>query len=209
MSVLDFAKFDAMALQREPCDYIMVPEFVKMDALAGINADFPKVAGASNYPLEELSYGPQFEALIAELTGPTMRQHFGAKFGMDLDSYPTQVTVRRYMSHLDGKIHNDSRSKKITVLIYFNEEWNQKGGQLRLTRNATDMDDYYVEVPPVRGTLFAFRRNEHSFHGFPGAEGERRTIQMYWVEPKRLEKRKATGFTKVIKKTFNRALGIR
>ena len=76
------------------------------------------------------------------------------------------MTIRKFMSSLDGNIHDDSRSKKITVLIYFNNEWNQKGGQLRINRSIDEMDDYFVEVPPVRGNLIAFRRNERSFHGF-------------------------------------------
>lgn len=71
------------------------------------------------------------------------------------------------------------------------------------------MDDYYLEVPPVRGTLFAFRGNDFSFHGFPQAEGERRTIQMYWVDPKRLTKTKSTGWKKVVHKSVRRILGLR
>jgi SM-20-related protein len=209
MSILDIDKFDATPLQREPCDYIVVPEFVKREALAKLNADFPSIARAGNFPLEGLSYGPGFQSIIDEMQGPEVRRHFSAKFGMGLESFPTQITIRRYMSPLDGNIHNDSRAKKITVLIYFNETWTQKGGQLRITRAIDTMDDYYVEVPPVLGALIAFRRNEHSFHGFPSAEGERRTLQMYWVDPKRLNKKKSTGlvkaFHKVIKRTFGKA----
>jgi Rps23 Pro-64 3,4-dihydroxylase Tpa1-like proline 4-hydroxylase len=111
------------------------------------------------------------------------------------------------MSALDGNIHNDSRSKKITVLIYFNDTWTQKGGQLRINKAIDKMDDYYVEVPPVRGNLIAFRRNDHSFHGFPSAEGERRTLQMYWVEPERLSKKKATGLRKALNKIYRRTIG--
>lgn len=209
MSVFDFEKFDSTPLQREPCDYIVVPQFIQPEALAGINADYPKISEPGNFPLEGIEYGLRFQALIDALTSAETRRHFAAKFGMDLDSYPTQMTARRFMATWDGNIHNDSRSKKITVLIYFNEEWHQKGGQLRLTRTAEDMDDYFVEVPPVRGTLFAFRRNERSFHGFPPGEGERRSIQMYWVDPKRELKKKATGFRQVVRKAVQRAIGLR
>jgi Rps23 Pro-64 3,4-dihydroxylase Tpa1-like proline 4-hydroxylase len=206
MSVFDYKKFDATDLQREPCDYIYVPEFLKPDLLGALNDDFPDIKNPGNFPLEELTYGPKFKALIDELTGPEMRRHFSEKFGMDLESYPTQITVRKFMSPLDGNIHNDSRSKKITVLIYFNESWSQSGGQLRLNKAIDRMDDYYVEVPPVRGNLFAFRRNERSFHGFPPAKGERRTIQMYWVEPKRLNRKKPKGFLKALNKIWKRYL---
>jgi hypothetical protein len=47
-----------------------------------------------------------------------------------------------------------------------------------------------VEVPPVNGAMLAFRRNEKSFHGFPEYIGERRSVQFYWVKPKRAERRK-------------------
>jgi len=209
MSALDFKKFDATPLQKEPCNYIYVPEFIKPEALKGINDDFPEIAEPGNFPLEGIKYGPRFQALMDELTGPEMRKHFAEKFGFDLDPFTTQMTVRRHMASWDGTIHNDSRGKKITVLIYFNEEWNQKGGQLRITRSENNIDDYYIEVPPVRGNLLAFQRNDHSFHGFPPGTGERRSIQMYWVDPKRKVKKKATGFRQVVRKALLKAVGIR
>jgi len=209
VKLFDFEKFDATPLQRTPCDYVVVPEFVLPEALARINADFPMLKEPGNFPLDGLDFGPGFQAFVDAMMGPEVKRHFAAKFDYDLGSFPTQMTVRRLMSPHDGNIHNDSRSKKITVLVYFNNEWHQKGGQLRLTKNATDMDDYYVEVPPVRGTLFAFRRNDYSFHGFPRGEGERRSIQMYWVEPKRLDKTKPTGWKKIARKTVRKVLGLR
>jgi hypothetical protein len=114
-----------------------------------------------------------------------MRHHFARKFGLALDGYPTQATVRRFAADDDGTIHNDSRTKKITVLLYLNESWDQEGGRLRILNSSRDIEDYAVEVAPVGGTLLAFRRNERSFHGFKPCRGERRTIQMFWVEPKR------------------------
>jgi Rps23 Pro-64 3,4-dihydroxylase Tpa1-like proline 4-hydroxylase len=209
MSMLDLAQFEAAILQREPCDYIVVPHFVKAAALDAINVDYPDIVNAGNFPVEDLSYGPKFGALIEELTGPELRARFEQKFGFDLTSYPTQVTIRKFVSALDGNIHNDSRTKKITVLIYFNHEWHQPGGQLRITRSETDLDDYFVEIPPVQGTLLAFRRNERSFHGFPPAQGERRSLQMYWVEPKRLRRNKPTGMKKTLHKLFRKAIGTR
>jgi hypothetical protein len=38
-----------------------------------------------------------------------------------------------------------------------------------------------AEVPPLAGTLLAFRRSERSWHGHYPFEGERRAIQMNWV----------------------------
>jgi Rps23 Pro-64 3,4-dihydroxylase Tpa1-like proline 4-hydroxylase len=75
--------------------------------------------------------------------------------------------------------------KVVTVLIYFNEEWKHAGGRLRLVRAPNNIDDYSAEVSPEGGALLAFRRNEYSYHGFVPCVGERRSLQMYWVSPKR------------------------
>jgi len=172
-------------LQCDPCPYLVVPGFVKPDAMAKINADYPAIAEPGNFPLDGLAYGPGFAAFVDELTGVEMKRHFAAKFAMDLDPYPMQMTVRRLALGDDGHIHNDSITKKITILIYLNHAWDQDGGRLRILRSEHDLDDYAVEVKPSGGTLLAFRRNEHSFHGFKPCHGERRTLQMYWVDPKR------------------------
>jgi hypothetical protein len=95
------------------------------------------------------------------------------------------------------------------VLIYFNEEWKHKGGQLRLTRSKENVDDYYAEVAPVAGNLLAFRRNDVSWRGFPGASGERRSIQMCYVDPRRDGKRKVTGWKKAARKAFRKTAGLR
>jgi hypothetical protein len=187
MSMFDFEAFQRTPLQRDPCDFIVVPGFVKPDALDAINRDYPKITKAGNFPTEGLDYGAGFQAMLDELNRPETKQHFATKFDMDLSECPLQLGVRKYSDTADGNIHNDSRSKRLTVLIYFNEEWHEPGGQLRLLRNPDDMEDYVVEVPPVGGALLAFRRNEKSFHGFPIYVGERRSVQFYWVKPERLE----------------------
>jgi SM-20-related protein len=183
--MFDFDRFDAVPLQDDPCSFLVVPGFVRPEAMARINADYPAIVEPGNFPLDGLAYGPGFQAFVAELTGLEMRRHFAAKFGMELDGYPTQMTIRRFASSDDGHIHNDSVTKKITILIYLNPMWDQAGGRLRILRSERDIDDYAVEVEPSGGTLLAFRRNERSFHGFKPCSGERRTLQMYWVDPKR------------------------
>ncbi len=105
------------------------------------------------------------------------REAFEEKFGIDLTGRPTVITVRGRCDLSDGKIHTDSKSKIITVLIYMNETWAQPGGRLRLLRSATDLNNIIVEVPPVAGTLLAFKRSHNSWHGHESFSGERRVIQ--------------------------------
>ena len=44
------------------------------------------------------------------------------------------------------------------MLVYFNTDWDEQAGQLRLLRSRTDIEDYAAEVPPAGGTLLVFRR---------------------------------------------------
>jgi SM-20-related protein len=186
MAILDFEALDRAPLQKDPCDFIVVPQFIKREALAEVNRDYPEIEVAGNFPPEELHYGQTFSTLLEELQSPLMREKFAAKFGVDLEAHPLQITVRKYSEELDGNVHNDSKMKVVTVLIYFNEDWLQPGGRLRLVRTPDNIDDYAAEVAPERGNLLAFRRNEHSYHGFIPCVGERRSLQMYWVSPKRV-----------------------
>ena len=89
-------------------------------------------------------------------------------------------TVRGKCRRKDGKIHTDTESKIITVLLYMNPEWEKDGGRLRLLRSH-NIEDKIAEVPPLSGTLLAFRRSDNSFHGHTPFEGERKVIQMNWV----------------------------
>jgi Rps23 Pro-64 3,4-dihydroxylase Tpa1-like proline 4-hydroxylase len=90
-------------------------------------------------------------------------------------------TVRGECRSTDGKIHTDSTTKLITVLLYMNEKWDKDGGRLRILRSGTDLEDYVEEVPPHGGTLLVFRRSENSWHGHLPFDGPRRAVQMNWV----------------------------
>jgi hypothetical protein len=62
-----------------------------------------------------------------------------------------------------------------------NESWDQPGGRLRLLRSSNDLNDIIVEVPPIAGTLLAFKRSNNSWHGHEPFVGERRVIQFNWL----------------------------
>ena len=81
------------------------------------------------------------------------RSAFGEYFGIDLANRPPTLTVRGRARTKDGQIHIDSKTKLITVLIYFNRRWGTAGGCLRLLRSPDDIEDVIVEVPPESGTL--------------------------------------------------------
>lgn len=185
MPVFDFDAFDKAPLLHDPCDFIVVPHFVRSELLADINRDYPDIKTPGNFPPEEVRYGPRFAEVIEDLHDPLLKRKFSEKFGVDLSANPLQMTIRKYSEASDGNVHNDSKLKVVTALIYFNEEWHHAGGRLRLVRDPRNIDDYAAEVAPEGGTLLVFRRSETSYHGFKPCEAERRSLQMYFVRPKR------------------------
>ncbi len=173
--------FRATPLVREPFEHLIVPGFIRPAGLAAINADYPQIAASGSFPVDQVSFGPAFQTLLDELEGDEFREAFEEKFGIDLSGRPTVTTVRGRCDLSDGRIHTDSTSKIITVLIYMNETWEQAGGRLRLLRSADDLNDIIVEVPPVAGTMLAFKRSNNSWHGHEPFDGERRVIQFNWL----------------------------
>jgi hypothetical protein len=180
MSLLDLDALRATPLKTAPYDYLVVPNFVPSEALAKVITDFPSIATTGSLPLSELDVRGTFEALIAEMDGPAFRQLIESKFGLDLSGRPTMFTVRGRCHRGDGKIHTDTGTKIVTVLLYLNQAWEADGGRLRILRSPT-LDDSAEEVSPTSGTLLVFRRSERSWHGHQPFEGARRAIQMNWV----------------------------
>ena len=189
---IDLDAFNATPLTREPFPFLMVPRFVRPEAMAPINADYPLVSHPGSFPLPTLKYGPAFRDFIAAIQGPDFARAVEKKLGVDLKDRPTMVTARGVSAARDGQIHTDSRTKLITVLIYMNNEWEAKTGRLRLLRGPTDLDDVIAEVPPDEGTLLIFKNEPNAWHGFHPFEGPRRVIQLNWVTDKGVVKREQT-----------------
>ena len=181
LSMLDLGRFRNTPLTSQPFQFLIVPEFVRAEARLAIDKDYPEVARPGSFPLREVTYGPGFATLIEQLRSDEFRQVFEEKFNVDLANRPDMITVRGRCSEKDGKIHTDSETKIITILIYMNPAWEPSGGRLRLLRSANNLDDVILEVPPTEGTLLAFRRSNNSWHGHKPFAGPRRVIQFNWV----------------------------
>jgi SM-20-related protein len=189
MPVINSQALEAAQLARDPYNHVLVPGVITKDALDAANADFPVIDRPGSFPTGQLKYGPGFAALVDALEGPELAAALGAKLGIELTGKPTMVTVRGRARPTDGQIHTDSSGKLVTVLLYMNPSWEDYGGQLRLLRSPTDLEDYAVEVPPDEGTLVAFPCIENAWHGHHPFDGERRTIQLNWVNSHAYKKR--------------------
>jgi len=181
MEFCDFDLLERTPLQRDPFDYVVVPDFIRAERFAEIVADYPDVPGPGSHPPAELDIRGQFAKLMDELRGAKFQTAIERKFGVDLTGRPTMYTVRGYVREKDGAIHTDSVTKIITVLLYMNERWQEDAGRLRLLRGPDNLDDYVAEVPPYGGTLLVFKRADNSWHGHKPFSGPRRAIQLNWV----------------------------
>ena len=180
--MLNLQALQAAELHTDPFDYMVVPGFLSPEVVARVNADYPAIETAANHELDKLQYGPAFGALMEELRGPVFATLLGERFDMELASLPTTVSVRKFCERTDGNIHTDHKSKVITVLVYFNERWDHPDGQLRMLRSKDNIEDYTAQVAPLGGTLLAFRRTDHSWHGHTRFVGERRMVQLNYLD---------------------------
>jgi len=179
--ILDIERLQASPLQRDPFDFVLVDNFIRGEHLPALLADFPAVRRHGSFPLGALSIGAAFAGLAAELEGDDLRHEIERKFAIDLAGRPTMITVRGRSDGRDGRIHTDSATKLITVLLYMNPVWEIEAGRLRLLRRSDDLANCAAEIVPLAGTMVAFRRSAASFHGHQPHRGERRVLQLNWV----------------------------
>jgi len=179
--ILDLERLRAAPLCGDPFDFVIVDSFIRAEDLPALLADFPAVRRHGSFPLGALRCGAAFGALAEELEGEGLRREIERKFAIDLAGRPTMITVRGKSDGKDGRIHTDSATKLITLLLYLNPVWEAEGGRLRLLRRADDLHDCAAEVAPIAGTMVAFRRSAASFHGHYPHRGERRVLQLNWV----------------------------
>ncbi len=181
MQFIDYDALERTPLRHDPYQWFVVEQLIRPEVFKTVAGDFPSVRGPGSHALSSLRIGGRFAELISELDGPDFKAALERKFETDLSPYPTTFSVRGFCRKKDGAIHTDSKTKVITVLLYLNDEWDQRGGRLRILRNGEDINNYAAEINPIRGTTLFFRRSDKSWHGHEPCEGARRAVQMNWV----------------------------
>lgn len=163
------------------------PFFTVKDALlskelhSNLITDFPSISKGGSFSLDSVTLGESVRRLVEELESSKMRKILEQKFQVNLQDKPVVTTFRGYSRMKDGKIHSDSKTKIITVLIYLNDQWNEKNGRLRLLKGKDNLNDYIEEIPATMGSLVAFKVTENCWHGFEPFEGKRCSIQLNYL----------------------------
>ncbi len=155
-----------------------------------IAADFPNLNKGGSFPSSSVSYGESIQSLLDYLEGDQMRNILENKFGIDLKDKPVVSTFRGYSRIKDGKIHSDSKTKIITVLLYLNEKWDESNGLLRMLKENNNIDNYITEIPASMGSMVAFKVTNDCWHGFIPYEGKRCSIQLNYLYKEALSQHK-------------------
>lgn len=174
------------ALKNAEVSHIPYPYFIVENALAdsevqAVIQDFPKIEQGGSYNIEDVEIKPNFDRFLKSLDTPEFRQILTDKFDVNVMEHPMMVTLRGYSRQKDGRIHSDSKSKLLTILIYLNESWDAPNGRLRILNNDNDINNYVTEINAGPGSLVAFKVTDNGWHGYIPYEGQRQSIQINFL----------------------------
>ena len=181
MAGLDWDALEAAPLRTEPFAHLHVGQALDHQVAAAIPGEFPAIGTAGSFSLADAPPGPRLREIVDELQSDRFRDLMGRKFGLDLSRRATTVTLRGRSGVRDGFIHTDSKSKVLSLLLYLNDDWSGREGQLRLLRGEHDLYDVGAEIPACMGSLVVFRRSDDSWHGHTPYIGPRRVLQFNYV----------------------------
>lgn len=170
-------------LQTDPFPHLVAHGTLAPEAKSLLSRDFPRITKPGFFPLSTLKREGAFDALLTQMESG-MAAVLTEKFGVELRDKPHMITIRKWSAAKDGRIHNDGKAKIVTCLFYLNEDWpgGEDGGRFRILRSDKSFDDTAAEVSPDFGNFAAFVRTENSWHGHRPFAGERRVIQMTWLQ---------------------------
>lgn len=171
-------------VKSKPFSFLVAKNMLPHEVMPILSDHFPNLKAAGYLPHEPGQCGAAINALIARLKGEEFADALGNQLGIErLSQYPTFVSISRILKKRHGNIHTDGKSKIATALLYLNDNWDKSGaGCLRFLNSIDDIEDTATaEIPPVFGTLAAFKRADNSFHGHLPFKGERRVIQIAWL----------------------------
>jgi hypothetical protein len=178
---LNFESIQNANVKQAPFPYTLIDNVLEPEKTIEIAKSFPNITQGGSFPLESQNIEGEFKKLIEELHQPKLAEIISKKFDINLDNSPVMITLRGFSRKKDGRIHTDSKTKLITMLIYLNEEWDESEGCLRILKDGENLDNYVDEVPPKAGSCLIFKVTENCWHGYKPFEGKRKSIQLNFI----------------------------
>jgi SM-20-related protein len=203
--MLNFEALRNAIPQTDPYNFFHIDGTLTSAQADAVRRDYPAINKPGYLPLSKLESHGAFEELMDDLNSAELADILEEKLGLDLRGKPRMITVRKLSQLSDGPIHCDSESKILTMLIYLNKHWDGTGaGCIRVLRSQNSFDDFVMEVPPLEGHVFAFRREDHSWHGHLPFEGERYVVQVTFLTSQaELDRKENRGGLQMILKKLN------
>lgn len=164
-----------------PYPYFVVENALADNEVQAVIQDFPKIEQGGSFNIEDVEIKPNFDRFLKSLDTPEFRQILTDKFDVNVMEHPMMITLRGYSRQKDGRIHSDSKSKLLTVLIYLNESWDAPNGRLRILNDDKDINNYVTEINAGPGSLVAFKVTDNGWHGYIPYEGQRQSIQINFL----------------------------
>jgi len=170
---------------RDPYNFLVGDNFIQPTAVDPLKADYPDLKEPGFFTETDIServHGA-FAKLLQDLKSPEVSKIVSEKLDIDLVDKPKMITIRKISAAKDGRIHTDGKSKLATMLIYFNRAWPAgAAGTVRVLRDEHDFESTVAQVPPLMGNFLGFLRADNSWHGHLPYEGERKVVQITWLE---------------------------
>ncbi len=203
--MLRYDVVEAAPLERTPFPHIVSFDVLPEARRAELERDFPDISITGFVPPDDYPAGEAFNELVADVTSQELAELLGDKFGIDLASKPTLVTVRKWSESAAGRPHTDGADKLVTALVYLNREWAPQTGCLRILPSQDIDAPGAREVKPTFGNFVAFQRSDRSWHGHLPFKGERRVLQIAWCvsEEAIARKRKRHGQSTFLKRVLS------
>src|SRR5258708_1644105 len=120
MPGLNWPVIERARLAREPFDHIALGQVLEPGCAAAIPGEFPVIRSSGSFSLDDAPPGPALAGLIEDLMSDRFRGHMARIFELDLKDRPAVVTLRGRCAARDGRVHIDSKSKVLSMLIYLN-----------------------------------------------------------------------------------------
>jgi hypothetical protein len=181
LRALRLDRIDAAAVSETPFRHLVGDDLIDPALQQALERDFPDPRKSGFFPVQDLTFGPSFQALIDDLHGAAFIERIGGRLGLDLTIHPQLIVARRWSARGDGRAHTDGADKVATALIYFNRRWETEAGALRYLEGPDLAGPGTAPIPARFGVFTAFVRSETSWHGHPPFKGERRVVQVFWL----------------------------
>ena len=207
--ILDLKKIKEAKVNKEAFPFFSVSNvFLNNKITKDLTKDFPEILKGGSFPSESLTAGPSFKKLIEELESKELKQLLESKFNINLSNSSVVTTVRGISRKRDGKIHSDSKTKLVTVLIYLNEGWEKRTGLLRMLKDSSNIENFLYETPATMGSLIAFKVEPNCWHGYLPYIGKRKSIQLNYLNQDSLLSHRARHKISFLIKKFSSKLGL-